>query len=239
MINWIKENWLFFAGFIALILLFGSIDGYVSKRNYKRDMRTNNKEIKSLKQDREASGKRADANLERAYVAEENARKERIEKEKHRANEARLEKEKKGLKARIAALPPTQVVVHTIQILRVEPEEITLRDEGVLFALSAARTNLEELERFTLVEHQYSELKMSFAKCEKSEAGLLVASIEKDKAIVEKDGQLASWVKTEVKWKENIISSENRVKKQRAKGRKEGGIVGGAIVLILWIALGR
>lgn len=235
MIKWIRKNWLLFAGFIAVILLIGSIDGYVSKRNHKRDMRANNRDIEALKQDRKASDKRADTNLERAYVAEEEARLERVEKEKYRASEARLEKEKRGLKARIAALPPSKVVVHMIQIIQVAPEEITLRDEGVLFTLSAARTNLEELERFTLIERQYSKLKMSFAKCESSEQKLLVATIEKDKVIVEKDGQLVNWLKAEVKWKENVASSENRGRKARARGRKEGIIVAGVAVIVLLV----
>jgi len=245
MISWIKKNFVFtprtIMAFCVVILIIGimRMDSCVDKLNYKSQIRGLDKEIVSLKGDIIEWHSRATTAIAEAREAEEEARKERVEKEKHKANEARLEEEKKGLRAKIAALPPTQVVVHTVEILRVEPEEITLQEQGVLFTLSAARMNLEFLEEFTLVKKQRGELQISLAKSEKSEAKLMEANAKKDIAIISKDKQLEGWLQTEVKWNEKFDLSEGRRKKARIKGRKEGSIVGGIIGGLIGFFLGR
>lgn len=240
MIKFIKRHWiLIVVGLVIVFLAYGGIDGIVSGMAYKKQIRTSDKEIASLKQKIKASDTKADAAVDRARVAEEEARIERAEKEKHKARAARIEGEKRELRDKIATLPPTQVVVHTIKILHVGPEEITLRPQGVLFTLVAARKNLEFLKTFTLVKKQYSEIQLSLAKSEASEVKLLKANTEKDIAIAEKDGQLADWLGAEVEWNNKFNNSENRRKKARAKGRKEGSVAGGIIVVIIWFFLGK
>jgi len=240
MTNWIKRNWgKVIVGFIIAFLLYGGIDGLVSEIGNRKQIRASDKKIASLKRDIKASDTKADAAIDRARVAEEQARIERAEKERHKARAARIEEEKKELRDKIAALPPTQIVVHTIKILHVGPEEITLRSQGVLFTLVAARKNLEFLKTFTLVKKQYSEIQISLAKSEASEGELLKANAEKDIAIAEKDGQLKDWVGAEVEWNNKFNNSENRRKKAQAKGRKEGSVAGGIIVGIIWFFLGK
>lgn len=240
MANWIKRNWLIvLVGIIVLVLFYGAIDGLISDIGNKKQIRASDKKIASLKRDIKASDTKADAAIDRARVAEEQARIERAEKEKHKARAAKIEEEKKELRDKIAALPPTQIVIHTIKILHVGPEEITLRPQGVLFTLVAARKNLEFLKTFTLVKKQYSEIQISLAKSEASEVKLLKANAEKNIAIAEKDGQLKNWMGAEVEWNNKFNNSENRRKEARAKGRKEGSVVGGIIVAVIWFFLGK
>ena len=231
---WVKKN-LF--SLVAFMVLGGiwvlSMESCIERINYKKQIKALNSEIIQLKGDISESEARADRAIEESWIAVGQAMKERIEKEKHKTKEARLEKEKEGLQARIAALPPTEVVIHTIRILRAEPQEIVLQSHGVFFTLSAARVNLKELERFSLIERQYSELKISFAKSEASEMNLLLACKKKDIAIEEKDGQLAKWPEIEERWQEKLDLSDGRFKKARGRGRKEGIIVGGIITAVI------
>ena len=236
MINWIKKNWVLIIALLAILIIATSgVAGITEILKYKKQIRALDRDISVLKAGINVSDARADKALAEARTAEEEARAERAEKEKHKANEARLEEEKKGLKERIAALPPTQIVIHTIQIIQVAPEEITLQPQGVLFTLVAARKNLEVLENFSLIERQYSELRISFAKCESSEAKLLLANQKKDKAILEKDGQLADWVEIEKDWNEKFDLSEGRKKKARVRGRKEGAVVTAIFAVVLFV----
>jgi len=240
MTGWLKKNGLkILIGIIAFILVYSAVDSVVARLGYKKQIKASDKEIASLKRDIKESDIRADAAVARAQTAEEEARIERAEKEKHKARSARIEEEKRELRDRIAALPPTQVIIQTIQILRVEPQEITLQSQGVLFTLIAARRNLEYLEEFTLVKKQYGELQISLAKSEASEAKLMKANAEKDIAIIEKDGQLAKWVSVEREWNNKFNLSEKHNKRARAKGRKEGGIVGAIIGGIIGFFLGK
>ena len=240
MTSWLKKNWLkILIGIIASILIYSAVDSVVARFGYKKQIKASDKEIASLKRDIKESDTRADAAVARAQTAEEEARVERAEKEKHKARIARIEEEKKELRDKIAALPPTQVIIQTIQILRVEPQEITLQSQGVLFTLVATRRNLEYLEEFTLVKKQYGELQISLAKSEASEAKLMMANAEKDIAITEKDGQLANWVSVEREWNNKFNLSEKHNKRVRAKGRKEGGIVGAIIGGVIGFFLGK
>ena len=240
MTDWLKRYWILLTvGLVIVFLAYGGIAGIVSGIGYQKQIRASDKEITSLKKKIKASDTKADAAIDRARVAEEQARIERAEKEKHKARAARIEEEKKELRDKIATLPPTQIVVYTIKILHVGPEEITLQPQGVVFTLVAARKNLEFLKTFTLVKKQYSEIQLSLAKSEASEVKLLKANAEKDIAIAEKDGQLAGWVGAEVEWNNKFNNSENRRKEARAKGRKEGGIAGGIIVAIMWFFVGK
>lgn len=232
---WIKKNGVFLIiATVVVVSIITNIGSCASEINYKKQIRSKDNEIAELKQDMKREEEKVRAAIEEARTAEEEARKERVEKEKHKANEARLEEEKKGLRAKIAALPPTQIVVHTVEILRVEPEEIMLQEQGVLFTLSAARVNLEFLEEFTLVKKQRGELQISLVKSEASGVKLLEAGAKKDIAITAKDKQLVGWLETEVKWNEKFDLSEKKGKKARVKGRKEGAVVATVFIIVLF-----
>ena len=236
--NWLKKYWLKTLISIITIILTSYLSSLATKIVYKKQIKASDDKITEIKQDMKDSDSRADAAIVRARTAEQEARVERQEKERHKANVARIEKEKQGLKDRIAALPPTQIVVHTIEILSVEPTEITLQPQGVVFTLAATRKNLEFLKTFTLVKKQYSELTLSFVKSEKEGIKLLEANTEMKMAIVEKDSQLVGWEKAEIEWYSKFNLSEKRRKGSWWKGAKTGGIVGGVIAFFAGFFLG-
>lgn len=254
--KWIKKNLFFIIfGVVALALIITGVDSCISEYNYNRTIKASNKAIVELKQDRKASEKRADVADKKAIKAEEEARAaedqariEREEKEKHKAKIVEIENEKKELREKIAALDPPQIVVQTIEILCVDSGEITLQQEpnGVLFTLLAARENLNFLSEFTLVKRQYGELQISLARSEASEAKLLKAVAKKDIALDNKDitikeqkGQLGSWVLAEIEWDKKFVASEKRGRRAKAKGRKEGAVIGAVITTVFYFLLKR
>ena len=144
-----------------------------------------------------------------------------------------------GLEERIAALPPTQIVIQTVYILEVAPEEVTLEPRGVLFTLIAARRNLEILEGFSLQKKEIGELQLSLAKSEAADKGTQIANVELKKAVASQKIQIDGWPAIELEWKENFDLSEQRGKKARGKGRKEGGILGFIIGLLAGVIVDR
>jgi len=227
MIAWLKLNKFKIIGTV-IIIIFSIVNSYFSGRYmYNKAIKASDRVIMTIKQEIKDSDSRADAAIKRSLKAEKEAKIARAEKEKHKANVARIEKEKQKLKDKIAALPPTQVVVHTIEILQVGPKEITVQSQGILFSLFAGKKNLTFLEEFTLVKKQYSEIAMALDKSEKSGIKLLKANTEMKIAITEKDIQIAKWPKIEEEWSHKLNLSENRVKSNYWKGLKTGGIIGG------------
>lgn len=227
MIAWLKLNKFKIIGTIVIIIL-SIVNSYFSGRYmYNKAIKASDRVIVGIKQEIKQADFQAQAAIKRASKAEEEAKEARIEKEKHKANVARIEKEKRGLEKKIAALPPTQIVVHLVEILYVESEEITLQSQGILFSLAAGRKTLRYMEEFTLLRQQFDELSMAFVKSETSGIKLLKANKEKDKAITEKDFQIAKWPKIEKEWEDKFNLSEKRGKSNWWRGVKTGGIIGG------------
>lgn len=240
MTKWLKKNWLYLAlTALGLFLIFIGVDSCRDDLDHRRAIKESDKKIAGLKKEIAESETRATTAIVWARTAETEAQTERAEKEKHKAAAVRIEEEKRELREKIAALPPTQVVIHTIEILKVEPEAISLQPQGVIFTLAAARINLEFLEEFTLVKTQYSEIQGALARSESSGRKLQEAGAKKDIAIAEKDGQLTKWLITETEWEKKFIRSEAMRKTARAKGRKEGGTIGGLVGFFLGLLLGK
>jgi len=233
MIAWLKLNKFKILGTVIVIIL-SIVNSYFSGRYmYNRAIKASDRVIVEIKQEIEDSALRADAAIKRSLKAEEEARIARVEKEKHKANVARIEKEKQGLEEKIATLPPTQVVVHLVKILYVEPEEITLQSQGILFSLVAGRKTLKYMEEFTLLRKQFDELAMAFVKSEVNGIKLLEANIEKTEVLIEKDSQLLGWEKAEVEWFNKFNLSESRGKSNWWRGVKTGTVVGATLVILI------
>lgn len=240
MIKWIKKYWLLLVVTGGMLVgVITNIDSCVDKRNYRKEIKGLDSEIAMLKQGMKESQIKIDTANEHARIAEDEARKERAEKEKHKANTARIAREKEDLRAQIAALPPTQVVVRIVEALRVEPKEVTLQKQGVLFTLVATRRCLEELDGFTLVKKEMGELRLSLARSEAADKKTQKANIKLNIAITGYKKQLSDWLELEVKWNNKFILSENRRKRALARGRKEGAIAGGIIGFFGGLFLGR
>ena len=239
MIAWLKVNKFKIIGTIIVIIL-SIVNSYVSGRYmYNKATKASDRVIETIKQDMRNSASRADAAIESSLKSEKEAKIARIEKEKHKANVVRIEKEKRGLEKKIAALPPTQVVVHLVKILYVEPEEITLQSQGILFSLAAGRKTLKYMEEFTLLRQQFDELAMAFVKSSVGEIKLQEANTGLKEANAEKDIQIAKWPGVEKEWNRKFNLSEGRGKSNWWRGAKTGGVIGGVAGLILGFFLGR
>jgi len=206
---------------------------------YNRAIKASDGVIETKKQEIQEAGIQAQEAINRADEAEKEAKEARAEKEKHKANVARIEKEKRGLEKKIAALPPTQVVVHLVKILYVEPEEITLQSQGILFSLAAGRKTLRYMEEFTLLKQQFDELAMAFVESSVEGLKFQEANTELKKAIAGKDIQIAKWPEIEKEWENKLNLSQNRGKSNWWKGLKTGTIIGGTAVGIIIFILRR
>lgn len=248
--EWIVKNWILVIFAIA-VLWFGGlgVGGCVEERKYKKEIRALDQDIIFLKQDLKKEAGKTRKALADAQLAKDEAKKARDEKEKHKARIAVIELEKKGLQEKIATLPPTEIVVHTVEILRVDPEtdladldfekEITLQEGGVLFTLVGARRNLEYLKGFSFVKKQYGELQLALAKSEKADKDTQAANVKLEEAVASQKIQIDKWPEIELKWDEKYKKSEKRVKTARGKGRKEGTVIGAIIATVLWAIFGK
>lgn len=236
MIAWLKLNKFKIIGTI-IIIVFSIVNSYFSGRYmYNKAIKASDRVIVGKKQEIQEADFQAQVAIARANEAEEEARIARIEKEKHKANVARIGKEKRVLEEKIATLPPTQVVVHLVKILYVEPEEITLQSQGILFSLAAGRKTLRYMEEFTLLRQQFDELAEGFVKSELAGLKLQEAVDEMKEAITEKDTQIAKWPEIEKEWDRKFNLSEGREKSNWWKGVKTGTVVGAALVVLIKLA---
>jgi len=239
MIAWLKLNKFKIIGTV-IIIIFSIVNSYISGRYmYNKAIKASDRVIVTIKQEMQKADVQAQAAIARADEAEEEARIARVEKEKHKANVERIEKEKRGLEKKIAALPPTQIVIHTIEILQIEPKEVMLQSHGMLFSLVAARKNLEILKGFTLVKKQFSELTRAFMKSSVEGLALSKANKELKIANVKKDIQIAKWPQIEKEWDRKFNLSENRGKSNWWRGLKTGGIIGGIVGGVIIFVLRR
>ena len=239
MIAWLKLNKFKIIGTV-IIIIFSIINSYFSGRYmYNKAIKASDRVIVTIKQEIQEADFQAQAAIVRAEEAEKEAKIARTEKEKHKANVARIEKEKRGLEKKIAALPPTQVVVHLVKILYVESEEITLQSQGILFSLTAGRKTLRYMEEFTLLRKQFDELTMAFVKSSVEGIKFEEANRELKKANTEKDIQIAKWPEIEKEWDHKFNLSEDRGKSNWWKGMKTGVAVGGAIAFFAGFFLAK
>jgi len=236
MIVWLKLNKFKIIGTVIIIVL-SIVNSYFSGRHmYNKAMKASDRVIVEIKQEIQEADFQAQVAIARADEAEERANVAKVEKEKHKANVARIEKEKQGLEKKIAALPPTQVVVHLVEILYVEPEEITLQSQGILFSLAAGRKTLGYMEEFTLLRQQFDELTMAFVKSSVEGIELGIANTELKEAITKKDIQITKWPGIEKEWENKLNISKNRGKSNWWRGVKVGAVAGAALVILIKLA---
>lgn len=239
MIAWLKLNKFKIIGTIIVIIFSIANSCFSGRYMYNKAIKASDRVIVGIKQNMRDSATRADAAIERSLKSEKEARVARAEKEKHKANAARIEKKRRGLEKKIAALPPTQVVVHLVKILYVEPEEITLQSQGILFSLAAGRKTLRYMEEFTLLRQQFDELAMAFVESSVEGLELWKTNAELKKANAEKDVQIAKWPGIEKEWDRKFNLSKSQGKSNWWRGLKTGGIIGGIVGGIIVFVLRR
>lgn len=134
-------------------------------------------------------------------------------------------------------MPASVVVIETRQAL--QTEEIWEREDGVFFSLSAARTNLNVLGQFTLLEEERKTLVEAYELSRIENANLQRIIIGERAINANLKEQRANDQLIIGNWRDKFDLSEGMRKRARAKGRKEGGVVGFLIGLLGGLFLGK
>lgn len=236
--QWLKSNWPTLAiGLISIFLICSSIDSCVGKLNYKKEIKALNNDIAILEsandfKDRENRG------LRKSIVAiEEDNVGLRTELQGKDRRIREIMGERNEWRDRVRNMPATVVVIETRQAL--QTEEIWEREDGVLFSLSAARTNLNVLGQFTLLEEERKTLVEAYELSRIENVNLQKIIIAERVISANLTEQRANDQLIIGNWRDKFDLSEGMRKKARTKGRKEGTALGGLFVTILWIVLGK
>ena len=238
MIKWIKKNVLFICfNIVALLLIIVGIDNCVSDRNYSKQIKALNNDNAVLEMANDFKD-RENKDLRKSIVAteEENAI-IRIELQGKDRRIREIVGERNEWRDKVRNMPASVVVIETRQAL--QTEEIWEREDGVLFSLSAARTNLNVLGQFTLLEEERKTLTEAY-ELSRQENTKLRQIIKFERTIsANKDGIIANDKLIIGNWRDKFDLSEQKGKRARGKGRKEGAVIGAVIVTVLWIFLGK
>jgi len=160
----IKWKWIFLAGVILITLIL--LENYCRDAGYEKKIRDLDEEISDLKgKNSKLEGEVVD------YINDALAERKEVEKLKTEveASKARIEEleiEEAEVEEIVMALPPSQLVEETREILGCQ--DILLNEEGVLFSVECAREGLLKLKRFSLVEGKYDEAIFALSRSEKA-----------------------------------------------------------------------
>ena len=232
MITLLKKHWLkIIIGIVIPVLLYGGIDGLISKYAHKKQIKELDKSIATLEQRVKDSEKREDAWREKSGeywdLAMEKEAKLRKKDKEMRVKVA----EKRELKKKIKEMPASIVVVQTIAILNCD--EITEQQQGIVFSLSCAKTNLETLVDSFSLKYQVEDWTEKFNLSQGEVSDLKNVIIGKDGEIKEVKDQLKGENEIIKDWTAKFNLSVGREKSNWWKGVKTGTVVGAALVVLI------
>lgn len=238
MTNWLKQNWgKVIVGFVIVFLLYGGIDGLVSKFQYKKKQKKLDTEIIELQQGIKASKGREEAweksSNENYALAMEKEVKLRRKDQEMRVKIA----EKRALKKKIKAMPATQVVVRTIEIIQCD--DVAEQTQGIVFTLDCSKKNLTVLEASFSLKRDVADWMEKFNTSQAEVSDLKNVITAKDGVIKEVRGQLVGEDKITEKWTNKFNLSEKRGKTKWWKGFKTGSTIGGIAGGIIGFLLGK
>lgn len=237
MITLLKKYWLKAIISIVVVILTSVVSSWVTKSVYK-------KQIKAL-----------DANISEAWekIGDSKAREEKwkasseVNWDLAMKKEAKLRKkdkeirvkiaEKRTLKKKIKEMPASIVVVQTIAILNCD--EIAEQEQGIVFSLNCAKTNLETLVDSFSLKYQVEDWTEKFNISQAEVADLKNVIIGKDEAYAERGVQLNEAYVINDNWKGKFNLSEKRGKSNWWRGVKTGAAVGGIIAFFAGFFLAK
>ena len=219
--KWIKKNWIPLAFGVLIIVLWG--DRSCDEAGYKKDIAALDKEISEKVADNLEKDKVIKTAVKRALAAEAVVEEKEANIEASRIRILALERREPEIEAEIVALPPSELVENTREIL--ECAEIELTENGVLFSVDCTRTVLTMAEKFSLTKERLKETQFSLSE------SLEATQFQK----------MATWNVYKIAWAQgtqilnyqDIIKSKDlkfeRCEKQRKKGFWKGLKLGLAI----------
>ena len=202
MVNWLKKNWpKVLGGIVILILLYGGIDGLISKITYKKRIRVLDTEISGLQQGIKDSEKREEDWMKSSQEHYALAMGKEAKLRKKDKEMMQKIKEKRELKKKIREMPATQVVVRTIEIIQCD--DVQRQQQGIVFSLSCGRENLTVLEDSFSLKREVDDWKGQYNTCLGEVSDLKSTIKDKDGVIAERGTQLGKKDGIITKWKGN------------------------------------
>ena len=238
MIALLKKHWLkIIIGIVIPLLLYGGIDGLISKYAHKKQIKELDKSITTLEQRVKDSEKREDAWREKSGEYWDLAmEKEAKLRKKDQAMRVKIA-EKRELKKKIKEMPASIVVVQTIAILNCD--EIKEQQQGVVFSLSCAKMNLETLVDSFSLKYQVADWTEKFNLSQGEVSDLKNVIIANKGIITERGDQLGDAYEIIDNWVGKFNLSVGREKSNWWKGVKIGAGVGGVIAFFAGFFLGK
>jgi len=238
MTNWIKRHWILLViGLVILYLSYGAIDGAIAKYKYKKQIKGLDTEITELKQDKKESKGREEAweksSQDNWALAME---KEKKLRQKDKEMIVKIQ-EKRELKKKIKAMPITQVVVRTIEIINCP--EVIQQEQGIVFTLDCGKSNLTVLEASFSLKGEVDDWMEKYNTSQGEVSDLKNTITDKDGVIKEVREQLVGEDKITLRWEGKFNLSEKRGKRSYWKGVKTGAAVGGVIAFFAGFFLGK
>jgi len=228
----LKKHWLkIIIGIVIPILLGGGISGWVSRVASKKQIKELDKSIVTLEQRIKDSEKREDAWREKSgeYWALAMNKEAKLRK---KDKEMRVKvAEKRELKKQIKEMPASIVVVQTIAILNCD--EIAEQQQGIVFSLSCAKTNLGMLVDSFSLKYQVEDWTEKFNISQGEVSDLKNVIKGKDEAYAERGVQLAAAYEINDNWEGKFNLSVGREKSNWWRGLKTGAFVGAGIVVLI------
>jgi len=160
----IKWKWIFLA--VGILIALFSFEKYCRDAGYEKKIGDLDKEISDLKKDNVKLEGEVVEYVKGAIADEAEVAKLKDEVEESKSRIEVLEKEEAEVEEVVMALPPSELVEETREILGCA--EILLNQEGILFSVECAREGLLKLKRFSLVERKYDEAILALSKSEKA-----------------------------------------------------------------------
>ncbi|GAH78172.1 unnamed protein product, partial [marine sediment metagenome] len=185
-------------GFVILFLLYGGVNGIISKIAYKKQIKGLDTEISELQQGIKDSKGREEvwekSSQDNWALAMEKEAKLRKKDQEMRVKIA----EKRALKKQIKEMPATQVVIRTIEIIQCG--EVYQQAQGINFSLSCAKDNLTVLESSFSLKKDVADWTEKFNTSQAEVSDLKNTIVAKEGVITEVKKQLVGEDEITRKW---------------------------------------
>ncbi len=228
MTKFLKQNWgKIIVGLVIAFLLYGGIEGIVSKIQYKKSIKEKDVEIADL-WGKIGDSKKREEKWELSSEANWTLAMDKEAKLRRKDREMRVKiAEKRALKKQIREMPATQVIVRTIEIINCP--DVVQQTQGIVFTLDCAKDNLAVLENVFYFKKEALDWADQFFTSQAEVDNLKDALKDFDKAYKERGVQLTDAYKISGEWEGKFNLSEAHGKRSWRKGFKLGGIIGGIL----------
>lgn len=158
--KFIKKHWLPLALVLFIIVLLG--ERSCRKSTYKEDIKESNERVTELEKINLEHEGEINKAIEDVRIYEEKVAKVEAKLKESEVIIEYLKKKRVTVVSMVMALPPSELVERSREIL--ECAEIELTEEGILFSEDCTRRSLVIIEQFSLIKEELDETKFALSK---------------------------------------------------------------------------